>query len=123
VNGTIGQHVGGPLINDQFSVTGGHRVLPTPVQVVGAPTLKIPSHNSGERGSLVDTGYPGVVLQETWPLSSAIGTNSLTGITNPVVVPANVPASSIACSSRSRFGTGVCQGIAGRRSCSRLQAG
>ena len=42
VSGTIGQHDAGPtMTNGQFSLTGGFWVLPTVVQVEGAPTLKI----------------------------------------------------------------------------------
>lgn len=65
VSGTIGQpEAGGPMTNGQYSVTGGF----------WAPAT------------------PGFVLQETGSLSPANWTNSPSGATNPIVVPATLPA-------------------------------
>jgi hypothetical protein len=93
LSGTIGQpDAGGPMTNGQFSVTGGFWVLPTAVQVAGAPTLKIVPATPGNASISWSPNTPGYVLQETLSLASANWTNSTSGTTNPIVVPATVPA-------------------------------
>jgi hypothetical protein len=93
VNGTIGQpDAGGPMTNGQFSVTGGFWALPTAIQVGGAPTLTIVAGSPGQAVISWSPATPGFVLQETWVLSPANWTNSLSGATNPTVVPAAVPS-------------------------------
>jgi len=92
VSGTLGQpDAGGPMTNGQYSVTGGFWALPTAVQVTGAPTLTIVPTTPGNASISWTPATPGFVLQETWPLTPAIWTNSLTGATNPAVVPASAP--------------------------------
>jgi hypothetical protein len=92
VSGTIGQpDAGGPMTNGQYSVTGGFWALPTAVQVTGAPTLAIAPAAPGQAIISWAPATPGFVLQETWVLSPSNWTNSLSGATNPVVVPATVP--------------------------------
>jgi hypothetical protein len=89
VSGTIGQHdAGGPMTNGQYSVTGGFWALPTAVQVPGAPTLAIAPATPGQATISWTPNTPGFVLQETWSLSPTNWTNSPSGATNPVVVPA-----------------------------------
>ena len=89
VSGTIGQpDAGGPMTNGQFSVTGGFWVLPTAVQTVGAPTLKIAPAAPGQATVSWTPATPGFVLQESLALTSGSWTNSVSGATNPVVVPA-----------------------------------
>lgn len=93
VSGTIGQpDAGGPMTNGQFSVTGGFWALPTAIQVGGAPTLAIVAGSPGQAVISWSPASPGFVLQETWVLSPASWTNSVSGATNPIVVPAVVPA-------------------------------
>jgi hypothetical protein len=90
VSGTIGQpDAGGPMTNGQYSVTGGFW-LPTAVQVVGAPTLTIVPAAPGNATVSWTLNTPGFVLQETWVLSPANWTNSLSGATNPITVPATL---------------------------------
>ena len=92
VTGTIGQpDAGGPMTNGQYSVTGGFWALPTAVQVVGAPTLKIVSAGPGQASISWTPNTAGYVLQETWVLAPANWTNSVSGATNPIVVPAVLP--------------------------------
>jgi len=92
VSGTIGQpDAGGPMTNGQYSVTGGFWALPTAVQVPGAPTLAIAPAAPGQATVSWTPNTLGFVLQETWVLSPANWTNSPSGATNPVVVPATVP--------------------------------
>ena len=92
VSGTIGQHdAGGSMNNGQYSVTGGFWTLPTAVPVTGAPNLAIAPAGPGQATLSWAPATPGFVLQETWVLSPANWTNSPSGATNPVVVPANVP--------------------------------
>ena len=92
VSGTIGQpDAGGPLTNGQYSVTGGFWALPTAVQVTGAPTLTIASAAPGQATISWTPPTPGFVLQETWVLSLASWTNSPSGATNLIVVPATLP--------------------------------
>lgn len=93
VSGTIGQpDAGGPMTNGQYSVTGGFWALPTAIQVTGVPTLTIVPAVPGRATISWTPNIPGFVLQETRVLSPANWTNSLSGATNPIVVPATVPA-------------------------------
>ena len=93
VSGTIGQpDAGGPMTNGQYSVTGGFWVLPTAVQVSGAPTLTIVPAAPGNATISWTPNTPGFVLQETWVLSPANWTNSPSGVTNPIVVSATLPS-------------------------------
>ncbi len=93
VSGTIGQpDAGGPMTNGIYSVTGGFWALPTAVQVPGAPTLAIAAGSPGQAIISWSPATPGFVLQETWVLAPANWTNSLSGATNPIMVPAAVPA-------------------------------
>jgi hypothetical protein len=92
VSGTIGQpDAGGPLTNGQYSVTGGFWVLPIAVQDTNAPALTIAPATPGNAMISWTPSTPGFVLQETWVLSPANWTNSLSGAANPVVVPATLP--------------------------------
>jgi len=92
VSGTIGQPAaGGAMTNGQYSVTGGFWALPLAVQTVGAPALKIAPATSGNAAISWAPATPGFVLQETWNLSPANWTNSPSGATNPIVVPATLP--------------------------------
>jgi len=92
VSGTIGQHdAGGRMTNGQYSVTGGFWVLPTAIQVIGAPTLTIVPAASGQATISWTPNTPGYILQETWVLSPANWTNSASGAANPIVVPATAP--------------------------------
>lgn len=93
VSGTIGQpDAGGPMTNGQYSVAGGFWVLPTAIQIVGGPTLAIVPATPGNATISWSPNAPGFVLQETWVLSPANWTNSVSGATNPIVVPATLPA-------------------------------
>lgn len=93
VRGTIGQpDAGGPLTNGQYSVTGGFWALPQAVQNTNAPTLTIIPATPGNATISWTPATPGFVLQETWVLSPANWTNSLSGATNPITVPAMWPA-------------------------------
>jgi len=92
VSGTIGQpDAGGPMTNGQYSVTGGFWALPTAVQTTNAPTLTIAPATPGTATISWTSDTPGWVLQETWSLSPANWTNSLSGTANPIVVPATGP--------------------------------
>ena len=92
VTGTIGQpDAGGPMTNGQYSVTGGFWALPTAVQVIGGPALKIVPAGPGQATISWTPNTPGYILQETWVLSPSNWTNSISGSANPIVVPALVP--------------------------------
>lgn len=93
IRGTIGQpDAGGPMTNGPYSLTGGFWALPIAVQVSGAPLLTIVGSGSGQAQISWTPPTPGYVLQETWSLAPANWTNSISGATNPVVVPATSPA-------------------------------
>jgi hypothetical protein len=93
VSGTIGQpDAGGPLTNGQFSLTGGFWALPTAIQTPETPTLTIVPATPGNASISWSPDTPGYILQETWSLDPANWTNSPSGSTNPVVVPAVPPA-------------------------------
>jgi hypothetical protein len=92
VSGTIGQpDAGGPMTNGQYSVTGGFWALPTAIQVIGAPTLTIVPTGAGQAqiSWMPDMGTKWV-LQETVSLS-LVWTNSPSGATNPITIPATLP--------------------------------
>ena len=93
VSGTIGQPDAGPtMTNGPYAVRGGFWALPQAVQVEGAPTLMITPAGAGlaQVSWTPDTGT-NWVLQQTAVLSPAEWTNSPSGYTNPVVVPATLP--------------------------------
>ncbi len=92
VSGTIGQpDAGGPMTNGQYSVTGGFWVLPLAVQETNAPTLLIVPAAPGNATISWTPNTPGFVLQETWVMSPANWSNSPSGATNPITVPAALP--------------------------------
>jgi len=92
VCGTIGQpDAGGPMTNSQYAVIGGFWALPMAIQVGGAPTLTIVPATPGNATISWTPNTPGWVLQETWVLSPANWTNSVSGAANPTIVPTAVP--------------------------------
>ena len=92
VSGTIGQpDAGGPLTGGQYSLTGGFWALPAAVQATGAPTLTIVPATPGNATISWTPNTPGFVLQETWVLSPSNWSNSVSGATNPILVPATLP--------------------------------
>jgi hypothetical protein len=93
LSGTIGQPDVGPVMtNGQFSVTGGFWVLPIAVQSLGAPTLTIVPAAPGNATISWLPNTPGFVLQESLSLSPPNWTNSASGATNPITIPATLPA-------------------------------
>ena len=93
VSGTVGQQdAGGPMTNGQYSVTGGFWALPIPVQTTNAPTLAIIPAAPGWATISWTPPTPGFVLQETTSLAPTNWTNSPSGATNPITVPAVPPA-------------------------------
>ena len=93
VSGTAGQQdAGGPMTNGQYSVTGGFWALPIAVQTTNAPTLAIIPAAPGWATISWTPPTPGFVLQETVSLAPTNWTNSPSGATNPITVPAVPPA-------------------------------
>ena len=92
LSGTIGQpDAGGSMTNGQYSIIGGFWVLPTAVQTTNAPTLTIAAAAPGFALISWSPNTPGFVLQEKLSLAATNWTNSPSGTTNPVVVPATLP--------------------------------
>jgi len=92
VSGTIGQpDAGGPMTNGQSPVPSGFWALPAAMQTSGSPTLTIVPATPGNATISWAPNTPGFVLQETWILSPPNWTNSPSGATNPIVVPATLP--------------------------------
>ena len=93
VSGTIGQPDAGPSMSGgNFSVTGGFWSLVTAVQTAGAPRLTIVPASPGNATISWSPATPGYVLQESWSLSAPNWTNSTSGATNPITVPATLPS-------------------------------
>jgi hypothetical protein len=93
VTGTIGQHdAGGPMTGGQYSVTGGFWAFAAAVQTPGAPLLSIVPSGPGQATISWSPNTPGFVLQENLNLSTANWVNSSSGATNPIIVPATLPA-------------------------------
>jgi len=93
VSGTIGQpDAGGPMSGGNFGLTGGFWTLPQLVQTPGAPTLYITNAALGWATlwwtPATDTNW---VLHERLSLTSGAWSNSPSGATNPVIVPATLP--------------------------------
>jgi hypothetical protein len=88
ISGTVGQHdAGGPMTGGTFSLNGGFWTL-FAVQTPGAPRLTILPGGPGLATISWAPGTPGFVLQESPTVSPASWSNSPTGPTNPVSVPA-----------------------------------
>jgi hypothetical protein len=91
LSGTLGQpDAGGPMTNGQYSVTGGFWALPQAVQVEGAPTLTITKGAPGFATISWTPASTNWVLQEALAVTG-VWTNSPSGWTNPVSVPATPP--------------------------------
>jgi hypothetical protein len=92
VSGTIGQpDAGGPLTNGTYSLTGGFWASPQAVQTDGAPTLTIIPAAPGQATILWTPASTNWILQERVNLASGVWSNSPSGSTNPIVVPATLP--------------------------------
>jgi hypothetical protein len=91
LSGTIGQQDAGKMSGGNFSVTGGFWSL-FAVQTHGAPRLTVVPATPGNATISWTPATPGFVLQETISLSPSNWVNSPSGSTNPIVVPAALPA-------------------------------
>lgn len=93
VSGTIGQPEAGPVMtNGQYSIIGGFWALPSAVQTPGTPRLTITPAGPGQVTISWTPDTPGFVLQESPSLAAANWTNAPSSATNPVTVPATIPA-------------------------------
>jgi len=92
VSGTIGQPDAGTMSGGQFTLTGGFWALPIAVQVSNAPTLLITGGPAGFATISWTPPTPGFVLQISDSLTTPAWTNAPSGATNPVAVPATLPA-------------------------------
>jgi len=91
VSGTIGQPDAGPaMTNGPYALTGGFWALPTAVQTE-APTLTIAKGAPGFANISWTPASTNWVLQERMSLITGSWSNSVSGSTNPVAVPATVP--------------------------------
>ena len=93
LSGTIGQpDAGGPMTGGNYSLTGGYWALPTALQTPGMPTLFIAFASPGFARISWAPNTPGFVLQESTSLSPPNWSDSPSSASNPVVVPATLPA-------------------------------
>ena len=90
-SGTIGQPDAGKMSGGNYSVDGGFWGIIAAVQTPGAPTLTIVPATLGNATVSWTPPTPGFVLQESLTLSPPAWTNSPSGSTNPIVVPATLP--------------------------------
>jgi len=92
VRGTIGQPDASQqtMTGGNYSLTGGFWALYA-VQTPGAPTLTIVPTGPSQAQISWTPNNTNYVLQETLTLSPANWTNSPSGSTNPIVVPATLP--------------------------------
>ena len=91
VSGTLGQPDAGKMSGGNYSIDGGFWGLNAAVQTPGAPTLTIAPATPGNATLSWTPATAGFVLQETLSLSPTNWVNSVSGATNPVVVPATLP--------------------------------
>jgi hypothetical protein len=92
VTGTLGQPDAGTMSGGNYTLQGGFWALPGLVQMPGAPALYITNTAPGWATLWWSPPTPGFVLQETPSLSTTNWVYSPSGATNPVVVPATLPA-------------------------------
>lgn len=92
VSGTIGQPDAGTMSGGPFTLTGGFWALPVAVQSSNAPTLLIISGAPGFATISWTPATPGFVLQVSDTLTPPAWTNALSAATNPVSIPATLPA-------------------------------
>ena len=93
VSGTIGQPEAGPtMTGGAYSLTGGFWVLPVAVQNPDAPTLTIVPAGLGQARISWPPTIARFVLQERESLSTGTWTDSPSGMNNPALVPATLPA-------------------------------
>jgi hypothetical protein len=95
VSGTIGQpdaSANSAMTGGNYSLTGGFWALLSVVQTEGAPTLTIVPAGTAQAQISWTPPSTNWVLQESPSLSPVAWTNSISGATNPVVVPATLPA-------------------------------
>lgn len=93
VTGTIGQPDASatPMTGGQYAVTGGFWAFSEVTQTADAPQLKIAASGAGRATIWWTPNDPGWILQESPDLAPSSWTNSPSGATNPVVVPATLP--------------------------------
>ena len=91
VSGAIGQPDAGKLSGSTLAIKGGFWGIITAVQTPGAPILTVAPAVPGQATISWTPDRPGFVLQETAVLSPANWSNSPSGATNPIVVPATLP--------------------------------
>lgn len=92
VSGTIGQPDAGTMSGGPFTLTGGFWALPVAMQSSNAPTLLIISGAPGFATISWTPATPGFVLQVSDTLTPPAWTNALSAATNPVSIPATLPA-------------------------------
>ncbi|MBK9138959.1 MAG: hypothetical protein IPM17_09390 [Verrucomicrobia bacterium] len=91
ISGTLGQPDAGAMSGGNFTLTGGFWAFAVAVQTPHAPYLTIVASGPGVATISWTPATPGFVLQESPGLAPAGWTNSPSGATNPVVVPAAGP--------------------------------
>ncbi|HMP83296.1 MAG TPA: hypothetical protein PKA41_11400 [Verrucomicrobiota bacterium] len=93
VSGTIGQPdaTQQPMTGGNYSLEGGFWALYA-VQTPGAPTLTIAPAGSAQATISWSPTTTGWVLQENLNIATTNWVNSPSGATNPIVVPAALPA-------------------------------
>ena len=92
VSGTIGQPDAGMMSGGPFTLTGGFWALPVAVQSSNVPTLLIIRGAPGFATISWTPATPGFVLQVSDTLTPPAWTNALSAATNPVSIPATLPA-------------------------------
>jgi hypothetical protein len=93
VTGTIGQPDAGAMSGGNFTLTGGFWSVIAAVQTPGAPFLSIvPATPGWARVSWAPTTGSGFVLQVSPALTPPVWANAPSGATNPVIIPATLPA-------------------------------
>ncbi len=92
LSGTIGQPDAVAMSGGSFTLVGGFWALPGLVQTPGAPTLYLTKAAPGWATLWWVPAAPDFVLQENLDVASTNWIYSSSGATNPIVVPANLPA-------------------------------
>jgi hypothetical protein len=91
VSGTIGQPDAGRMSGGAYTLEGGFWAAAIAVQTQGAPALVIAPSGVGQASISWSPATPGWVLQEATTLAPPNWSDSASGASNPVSVPANLP--------------------------------
>ena len=93
LSGSVGQpDAGAAMTGGGFTLVGGFWAAPMAVQTPGAPALTVMRAGPGLAAISWNPPTPGFMLQSSPTLIPPTWTNASSGTTNPIIIPATLPA-------------------------------